>query len=522
LRDKSVGLSFIAVAVAIAAGTWWAVRRQPPSVEGAVATSRLPRIDPDYSGIVLPPNIAPLNFSIREPGRRFLVRIHSEAGEPIEIASRSPKIAIPLRRWRALLDANRGQDLRLDVYAEVGREWQQYQPIVNHVAEEEIDGHLAFRLIGPVHNLWHDVEIHQRNLMSFEESAILDGKPLARGCVNCHTFARNDPHRMLVAFRSRLGRGTLLVDHGKVEKLDMRMGYAAWHPTGRMAAYSINHLDQFFHIAGPEVRDVIDLDGALAYYRLDARKSKMVPGASNNNRLESYPAWSPDGRYLYFSSAPVLWARGKRDASSELPDRYAEVKYDLRRIRYDIDSDQWGQPETVLSAEKTGLSILLPRISPDGRFLLVCMCRYGCFPVYQPSSDLYMMDLARGTLKKAEEVNSEFSESWHSWSSNSRWIAFSSKRGGGTFTRCYLSYVDQTGRTHKPLIVPQSDPQFYHSLLKTMSVPELLTGRVPSSATALARAVRWGATIQTGSPSGTDEVDDAKSWRHASVDGRSR
>jgi len=255
------------------------------------------------------------------------------------------------------------------------------------------------------------------------------------------------------------------------------------------------------------------MDGALAYYSVDARKSKMVPGASGSERLETYPAWSPDGRYLYFSSAPVLWT----DRNVVPPDRYAEVKYDLRRIRYDIDTDQWGKPETVLSAEKTGLSILLPRISPDGKFLLVCMCRYGCFPVFQPTSDLYMIDLARGTWKKAE-INSEFSESWHCWSSNSRWIAFSSKRGGGTFTRCYLSYVDETGRTHKPLIVPQSDPEFYRSLLKTISVPELLTGPVPSSATALARRARSDTTIQVDAPSGAGKVDDAEPWRRASAD----
>lgn len=489
-----------------------------------MAVARLPRMDPDYSGIVLPPNIAPLNFSIREPGRSFLVRIHSEAAEPIEIASRSPTIAVPLRRWHSLVGVSRGKDLQLDVYVENDGQWQQYLPIVNHVAEEEIDGYLAFRLVGLVHIQYGDVAIHQRNLANFEERPVLDGKPLRRACVNCHTFANNDPNRMFVGFRSRwlaesrIGRGTLLVDHGKVEKLDVRLGYTAWHPSGRMAAYSINNLEQLFHIAGPEVRDVIDTGGALAYYRLETRRSKIVPGAPGHQRLETYPAWSPDGRYLYYSSAPALWTPGKRDPRAEPPDCYAEVKYDLRRIRYDIDADEWGEPETVLSAEKTGLSILVPRISPDGKFLLVCMCRYGSFPAYQPSSDLYMMDLAGGTWKKAEQVNSEFSESWHSWSSNSRWIAFSSKRRGGTFTRCYLSYVDETGRTHKPFVVPQSDPELYHSLIKTISVPELLTGPVPTSAAALARAARSETTIHVDAPSGAGEVDGAKPWRDASAD----
>ena len=30
--------------------------------------SRVPYIDPDYMGVAVPPNIAPLNFVIKEPG----------------------------------------------------------------------------------------------------------------------------------------------------------------------------------------------------------------------------------------------------------------------------------------------------------------------------------------------------------------------------------------------------------------------------------------------------------------------
>ena len=102
---------------------------------------------------------------------------------------------------------------------------------------------------------------------------------------------------------------------------------------------------------------------------------------------------------------------------------------------------------------------------------------------------MYIMDLANGTYAKAE-ANSEESESWHSWSSNSRWIAFSSKRGGGLLTRCYISYVDETARTRKPFLLPQSDPEFYESSLKMVSLPELVTAPVTASRATLQRAVR--------------------------------
>ncbi|MBP8912179.1 MAG: hypothetical protein KBI32_11815, partial [Phycisphaerae bacterium] len=77
-----------------------------------------------------------------------------------------------------------------------------------------------------------------------------------------------------------------------------------------------------------------------------------------------------------------------------------------------------------------------------------------------------------------------------SWSSNSRWIAFSSKRQGGVFTRTYFSYVDETGKVHKPFVLPQKDPACYDSLLETYSVPELITGPVTVGAWRLALASR--------------------------------
>ncbi len=483
-------LVLIAVTVSLAAGAWAMMWRRGPSLDDAVAVPRLPRISPDYSGSVVPPNIAPLNFVIREPGDRYFVRVRSETGEAIEIAG-SAKISISPRRWRALLNANRGKQLMLDVYVEADAGWRQYRTIVIRIAEEKIDRYLAYRLTGPIHYKWHQVKVCQRDLESCRESVVLDGMSIGQGCVNCHSFANNNPNRMLISTRSqRFGNSAVLVADGDAKKIAARYGYTAWHPSSRIATYSVNKVRQFFHAAGTDVRDVVDLDSALAYYQVETATMKMVPGASDKQFLETYPAWSPDGRYLYYCNAPLLWT----DSSPFPPARYSEVKYDLMRIAYDIEADEWGDPEMVLSAQETGLSILEPRISPDGRFLLFCMCRYGCFPVYQPSSDLYMMDLATGEYAKLG-INSPYAESWHSWSSNSRWIAFSSRRLGGFFTRCYFSFVDRTGKAHKPFVLPQSDPEFYDSFPKSISVPELITGPVPVSAEAIAQAARSDVTI---------------------------
>ena len=450
------------------------------------------RIHPDYSGTVIPPNIAPLNFMIQETGSHYCVQISSKQGEPLEIFSRSPEIIIPEGPWHSLLDDSRGQALQFIVLVktEDGR-WDRFAPMVNTVANEEIDRYLVYRKIRPVYGAWGQMGSYQRDLHGFYESPILENDHFERGCVNCHSFCANSPDKMLIGIRSaKYGSSTLLIEEGQAHNVGTKFGYTSWHPSGRLATYSVNKVTMFFHTTHTEVRDVIDLDSMLSYYLVDQKIVKTGPEISRKDRLETYPTWSPDGRYLYFCSAPLTWTD-----RNVIPSHYEQIKYDLVRIPYDVDQDQWGELETVLSSDQTGLSILLPRISPDGRWLLFCMSDYGCFPVYQTSSDLYMVDLEKAQKTgqfeaRRLQINSDQSESWHSWSTNSRWIAFSSKRDSGAFTRSYLSYLDEEGKVHKPLLLPQEDPGHYNRCLWTYSVPELIDRPVRITKEKFARVIR--------------------------------
>jgi hypothetical protein len=489
---------------------WLSVFSLPP-VEDSTPVAREPNIAPDYCGITIPPNIAPLNFRVLEPGQTYRVKMHADGGAAIDIASRTGSIRIPNRKWRTLLAANTGGEIFVDVYvkhAEKG--WLQFQRISNRVAREAIDDTLVYRFMKPIYNAWKYIGIYQRRLAGFHTSQVLHGRSFGEGCLNCHSFVNNTADTMTIGLRSQTyGSHTLLVQGHTARKIGAKWGYTAWHPRGQLAVYSINKVRQFFHTGGMEVRDVVDLDSALVCYYADRRKAVCPAELADKSRLETYPTWSPDGRYLYYCSAPILWS----DRDTVPPENYDKLKYDLRRIAYDVKTDQWGKAETVLAAEETGLSILLPRISPDGRFLLFCMCRYGCFPVYQPSSDLYLMDLATGDYRKLA-INSPYSESWHSWSSNSRWIAFSSKRQGGSLTRTYFSYVEEAGRVRKPFVLPQKDPAYYDSLLETYSVPELIKGRVPVSRSLLARVARGAPAVAVDLPltGATPQAGPSEPW----------
>jgi Tol biopolymer transport system component len=316
---------------------------------------------------------------------------------------------------------------------------------------------------------------------------------------------------MLIGVRStQYGSSTILAQGNKASGIGTKFGYTSWHPSGKIAAYSLNKVRQFFHTTGSEVRGVVDLDSAICYYDLESGTVKTTEALKLKDRLESYPAWSADGKYLYYCSAPKLWP----DTKKLPPDNFDKTKYDLMRISYDINTDKWGQPETFLSADETGLSILIPRLSPDGRFLLFTMCDHGCFPIYHPDSDLYMMDLESREYHKLD-INSDTSESWHSFSSNSRWIAFSSKRMDGLYTRTFFSYVDKNGKVYKPFVMPQRDPEFYDSLLMTYSVPELIKGPIKVSHRTLARTIYSAKKSEIDVPitAATQKADGPNLWQ---------
>jgi len=486
-----------------AVAEFYVLSTKSPPIENYVDINRSPVISPDYTQTVIPPNIAPLNFMVNEKASRYFVRIYSEKSPSIDLFSSTGKIVIPIRSWKKLLNTNPGKKLYFDIYIlDQKNQWQKFLPITNTIAMENIDPFIAYRKIYPVHGSWRQMGIYQRDLQAYNEKRIFDNRFHEGVCINCHTFLNNKTQKMFIGTRSaKYKSNALLAQNSDLSKIDAKFGYTSWHPSGKLAAYSVNKVHQFFHTAQSEVRGVIDMDSYLAYYILDSQKVKTSPMIAKKDRLESYPCWSPDGKHLYFSSAPMLWT----DRDRIPPESYDQVKYDLMRISYDIEKDRWGTLETVLSAEDTGKSALQPRISPDGRWLIFTMCNYGSFPVYHETSDLYLLDLREAQRTGRFEyrrlnINSEKSESWHSFSSNSRWLAFSSKRRNGVFTRIYFSYIDEDGRLHKPILMPQKDPQFYDYTLKTYSVPELIAEPVRTTPEDFGRVVRAKANIPVDIP----------------------
>jgi hypothetical protein len=441
--------------------------------------NRAPSIFPDYTGILIPPNIAPLNFRIDEPGTEFEARIYLEGGQPIVIRSSNPSIQIDLGQWHELLNKGMGSKLLIDVLVKANNgSWEKFQSIVNEISEEKIDSHLAYRLINTGYVLWNKLGIYQRNLENFDEKPILENKSIEYGCVNCHSFSNNNPNSMMIHIRAIHG-GTIINKDGKLSKVDTKSkytlsagAYPCWHPDGKHIAYSVNNINQYFCTG--EVRiEVADKVSDIIVYDLEKNTITTSPLVSTSSR-ENLPVWSPDGKYLYFISAPEV---------TNLDDRI-QAKYDMLRIEFDVNTNTWGTIDTVLSSKALGESISFPKVSPNGKFMMFCSSDNGYFTIHHPMSDLNLLNLQTGEFHKME-INSPQTDSYHCFSSTGHWFVFSSKRLDGLFTRPFFSYLDEDGKASKPFVLPQENPDFYNAYIKNYNIPELITGEVTISPLAL-------------------------------------
>lgn len=119
------------------------------------------RIEPDYRDIVIPCNIAPLNFRIQEEADDYLTCISGSGDEKLYCHDRNVKIEPKL--WRSLLNANKGSEIKFEIYLKKQGIWYKYPVIKNSVSTDSIDGYLSYRLIEPSYAAYGEITIKRRS-----------------------------------------------------------------------------------------------------------------------------------------------------------------------------------------------------------------------------------------------------------------------------------------------------------------------------------------------------------------------
>lgn len=487
--------------LAISAAAWALVACSPQAVvpENATTINEKVSIYPDYRDITIPANIAPLNIQVKSAGSEYVGCVECGSNRVVAAAGKDGILQFDSLEWKKLLTDARGKALNVTLYAERDGQWVRFPSYNIEVAKEDIDRYLSYRLIEPSYELYRQMGLYQRDLENFNVKTIYENNRTFENennhCVNCHNYQNYSTKHMLFHVRGEHG-GTVFIENGKVEKRIMKSDsilagatYPTWHPIRNWVVFSSNQTGQTFHIRNKQKVEVVDYGSDLVFYDVDKREFRNI--LKTDSDLETFPCWSPDGSKIFYTSAHVpIFANVpdtvRRDNVSKI---YKDLHYNVMSISFDAATGKFGTPQMEVDCSALGKSAAVARISPDGRYLLFTLADYGQFHIWHKSADLYVKDLQTQQVYPLKATNSPDVDSYHTWSSNGRWIVFSSRRDDGSFTRPYIAYFDKNGQGHKAFLLPQADPLENIRLTKSYNVPELSKDAVPTTAEEVKAAI---------------------------------
>ena len=446
----------------------------PRVPDSAISQDSVPSIFPDYTDITVPANIAPLNFRIKEQGQKY-VTVFQAGGTTV--VTGGEKVTISAGKWEEL---KKNGSITVQVYALNGTLWFGYKPFTITVSEQ-IDPYISYRLIMPSVECYERLSINQRDLTSFSEKVIYANQLVQTNqngqCINCHHYRNYSTDNMQFHARQYLGCTVMVID-GQMRKVNLKTDstisagvYPAWHPTHDYIAYSTNKTHQSIHSSDHNRIEVTDEESDLILY--DIRNNAVSIIENDSSQFECFPAWSPDGRMLYYVSA-YYDAPFDNKRKDNVFINSANIRYDLYCKPFDPDTRTWGSSTLLYQCSADSMSATLPRVSPDGRWLMFSMAPYGVFHIWHRESDLWMMDLTDRSVRRLDELNSPEVESYHSWSSNGKWVIFSTRREDGAYTRLYIAHLEDNGTFSKPFALPQRDPDFSSSFMYSYNIPEFM------------------------------------------------
>lgn len=414
-----------------------------------------PGMYPDYRGVTVPCNIAPLNFYNRGEGARK-ERITFTAGSS-RASFRGSEVHWNPDSWKRILSEAAGDS----IYVHSSRlgDW------AVAVSTDSADRYLTYRLIEPGYEVWDEVEIRERDITSWDERVLASHTNTGNSCMNCHIHKGSSS---MFYLRGPKG-GAILNRGGHIRKLNLRTEgmvsstvYGDLSPDGRWGVFSTNIIIPGFHATESRRMEIFDTASDLCLADFDGNRMIVPDALSRKDIFETFPCFNADGDAIFYCAADTV----------EIPEDIEKLMYSLYKVGFDQESGETGAPELIWDAKTNAGSVCHPKASPDGRWLLFTVADYGTFPIWHRECGLHMMDLSTGESRSLDEVNSDRSDTYHSWSTNSRWFVFASKRGDGQYGKPYICHVDENGSVSKPFLLPQEDPHHYDMTLKSYNIPD--------------------------------------------------
>ena len=300
---------------------------------------------------------------------------------------------------------------------------------------------------------------------------VLENLPV---CGNCHSFADNGSVLGLdVDYgNDKGGYGLLPVSSHMVMDDESIISWSDYKrddgeltfgllsrvsPTGRYVISTVK--DRSVFVARDELmisQLFFPIKGILVVHDRETGKFFALPGADDPRYVQTNPVWSPDGKEILFARTEAH-PDDKLDRPKAALLDFSDVReftrdgepfrYDLYRIPF--NAGEGGTPLPVEGASANGMSNYFPKYSPDGKWIVFTQSRD--YMLLRPDSELFIIPAAGGPARRLR-YNTDRMNSWHSWSSNSRWLVFSSKQNG-PYTQMWLTHIDGEGNDTPPVVL---------------------------------------------------------------------
>jgi Flp pilus assembly protein TadD len=253
-------------------------------------------------------------------------------------------------------------------------------------------------------------------------------------------------------------------------------------PDGRYVISTVK--DRAVFVATPDIwysQLFFPIKGILVVYDTRTGSFKPLPGADDPEYVQSNPTWSPDGKWVVFARTKAYRKDSIEKATSvllsekdvpEFVEDKEPFKFDLYRVPF--NDGRGGEAEPIEGASHNGKSNYFAKFSPDGKWIVFCKAEN--YMLLMPDSELFIIPAGGGEARRLR-ANTPRMNSWHSWSSNGRWLVFSSK-ANTAYTQLFLTHIDEDGESTPPVVLER-----FTGTDRAANIPEF----VPLPAGAIAR-----------------------------------
>ncbi len=293
-------------------------------------------------------------------------------------------------------------------------------------------------------------------------------------CGNCHSFADNGSvlgldvdygndkgaYAILPVSKNMVMNDEKIITWADYKREDGELTFGLLSrvsPTGRYVISTVK--DRSVFVAMPDIafsQLFFPIKGILVVYDRETGKYAALPGADDPQYVQTNAVWSPDGKTIVFARAKAYRMQSIDQQNNALVDEkdVPEFSVDRKPFRYDLyripfNDGKGGTPEPLKGASGDGMSNFFPKFSPDGKWIIFCKAR--SYMLLQPDSELYIVPAQGGEARRLR-YNTARMNSWHSWTSNSRWLVFSSKVNT-PYTQLFLTHIDEDGQDSPPVLL---------------------------------------------------------------------